>query len=131
MSYLGLLRHKNLTSVFLHVLESYNIHFIQSWIPIKAGFPSKIIIKIVFIVCFFLMLEYSTTFFLFLSTFSLCGFQSYNFCLDGALKNSFFSIAGCMKVVKVKGVYSWLCGFLQCASFRTLKVDKLPLKFDL
>lgn len=71
------------------------------------------------------MLEYSTTFFLFLSTSSLCGFQSYNFCLDGALKNSFFSIAGCMKVVKVKGVYSWLCGFLQYASFRTLKVDKL------
>lgn len=70
----------------------YTLYSEFFWVPIKAEFRSKMRIKIGFIDFFFLMLEYSTTFFLLLSTSSLCGFQNYNFCLDGALKKIVFSV---------------------------------------
>lgn len=89
-------------------------------------FSSKIITKIVFVDFFFNVgiSHYPPLFFSPSSSFSLCRFQNYSFCLDAALKN-LFSIAGCMKVLKAKGVDSCICGFSQFANCRTLEKGKL------
>lgn len=66
----------------------------------------------------------STPFFLLLSPSSLCGFQNYSFFFDGALKSCFLVLLVSWQFWKLR-VCSWLGGFLQYASFRTLKMDKL------
>lgn len=110
----------------------YTLYSQFFWVPRKAGLPSKIIIKFVFI-DFFLMLEYSTTFFLLLSLSSLCGFQNYNFWLDGALKKlGFLVLLVAWKSQKARVcILGFVAFFNMPASEHWKRTDLLTLKFDL
>lgn len=105
-------------------ITCYVLYLGYFWVAMKAEFLSKIKIWFYRFFSFFSIGIFHKLFLSYVYLF-LLWFSKVQFHLDGALLSLIFCIASCMKVTRTKDVYFWLCGFVQCANFTALKMDKL------